>query len=48
MMELAKFGGLQRNGMEAVVAYFNAIFQYSLGGNEENNKAAIRKTDVPS
>jgi hypothetical protein len=46
MMELATFGELQRNGVEAAVAYFKAIFQYSLGGNVENHKTAIRKTDV--
>jgi hypothetical protein len=46
-MELATFGGLQRNRMEAAVAYFKAIFQYTLGGNEENHKAAIKQTDVP-
>jgi hypothetical protein len=46
-MQLATFGELQRNGVEVAVAYFKAIFQYSLGGNEENHKIAIRNTDVP-
>jgi hypothetical protein len=44
MMELATFGGLQINGMEAAVAYFKAIFQYYLGGDEKDYKAAINDT----
>jgi hypothetical protein len=35
-MDLARFGELQRKGVETTVAYFNAIFQYSL--------EAMRKT----
>jgi hypothetical protein len=42
-MELATFGELQRNGVEEAVAYFKAIFRYSLGGNEENHKTAIKR-----
>jgi len=46
-MELARFGELQRNGVEAAGVYRKAIFQCSLGGNEENNKTVTRKTDIP-
>jgi len=47
MVELARFGGLQRDEVEASGVYCKAIFQYSLGGNEENHKTAIRKTNIP-